>query len=236
MQQILGYMRRAVDDYKMIKPGDKIAVGISGGKDSMVLLKALSEFQKYFKIPFDLVGITIDPGFENKPGDFSQIQKFADEIGVEYIVKRTNLSEIIFDIRKESNPCSLCARLRRGALHNATVEAGCNKIALGHHRDDAGETLLMNLFQEGRLACFSPVSYLSRKDITMIRPLIFIPERILRNTSVRLSIPIVKSKCPADGVTMRQEIKQFISDKEKDDPGFSKKIFGALKRSGISGW
>lgn len=236
MQQILGYTRRAITDYDMIQPGDKIAVGISGGKDSMILLSVLNEFKKYFKIPFELVGITIDPGFENKPGDFSRIQKFADELDVEYVVKRTNLAEIIFDIRDEQNPCSLCARLRRGSLHNATLEAGCNKIALGHHRDDASETLLMNLFQEGRLGSFSPVSYLSRKDITMIRPLIYIPERIIRNTSVRLNIPIVKSKCPADGVTMRQEIKQFISDKEKNDPGFSKKIFGALKRSGLSGW
>lgn len=236
MQQILGYMRRAVVDYNMIEAGDKIAVGISGGKDSMILLKALREFQKYFKIPFDLVGVTIDPGFENRDGDFSRVQEFADKIGVEYVVKRTNLYEIIFDIRKEQNPCSLCARLRRGALHNATLEMGCNKIALGHHRDDAGETLLMNLFQEGRLACFSPVSYLSRKNITMVRPLVYVPERIIRNTSARLDIPIVKSKCPVDGTTMRGEMKQFILDREKNDPGFAKKIFGALKRSGISGW
>jgi len=236
MQHILSYMRKAIIDYKMIQPGDRIAVGVSGGKDSVVLLTGLGRLQKFLGIPFEVAGITLDPQFGGKPCDYGILAEYFAKEEVVYHIKRTNIGEVVFDVRKESNPCSLCARMRRGALHDVAKELGFNKIALGHHRDDAAETFLMNLFHEGRIACFSPVSYLSRKDLTMIRPLAYAPERIIRNTAARLQMPIVKSQCPVDGKTTRQKTKEFIAQQEKLSPGFGQRIFGAMKRAGISGW
>ena len=236
MQDILGYMRKAITDYHMIEDGDTIAVGVSGGKDSVVLLAGLARLQRFIGISYTLVAITLDPGFGGHQEDYSPIAKLCEQYGIQYVVKRTGMGEIIFDIRKEKNPCSLCARMRRGALHDTAKEYGCNKIALGHHFDDAVETFFMNLFQEGRIGCFSPVSYLSRKDLTMIRPLVFASEREIRNAATREHLPIVKSKCPVDGVTNRQNTKEWLVQMEQEYPGLRKRVFGAMKRANIDGW
>jgi len=236
MQKVLGYMRKAIQEFDLIKDGDKIAVGVSGGKDSLVLLKGLVMLKRFIGIEYDLVAVTLDIGFGGKWEDYAPIQALCDELGVEYVIKRTQIGEIIFDIRKETNPCSLCARMRRGALHDVAKEYGCNKIALGHHYDDAVETFVMNLFNEGRIGCFSPKSYLSRKDLTMIRPMVFAPEKDVRKACTRANLTIVKSKCPADGKTSREKTKTFIREKEKEDEGFAYRLFGAMRRAGIDGW
>lgn len=237
MQKVLGYMRKAIEEFDLIEDGDVIGVGVSGGKDSLILLKGLYLLKRFIGIDYKIIAITLDPQFNGVQGDYSSIQKLCDEMGIEYILKRTQIGQIVFDVRKEDHPCSLCARMRRGALHDTAKEAGCNKIALGHHRDDVVETFMMNLEIEGRIGCFSPKSYLSRKDITMIRPLVLAPEKAIRhavNTSE--DIKVVKSKCPADGHTKRQEMKEYLYEKERNDKGFKDRIFGALRRSGIDGW
>ncbi len=236
MQRMLSYIRRACDDYNLIEHGDKIAVGVSGGKDSVLLLSALSALRRFYPKNFELYAIILDPQFGGRKTDYSPIEKLCEEINVPLTIKRTHIGEIVFEERKEKSPCSLCARMRRGALHDACLELGCNKLALGHHKDDVIETFLMNLFSEGRLGCFSPLTYLSRKDIHMIRPLIYTPESEIQAAVARLSLPIVKSRCPADGVTLRQTMKEKIAQMEKQTPGVSEKIFGALVRSGIDGW
>ncbi len=233
MQRLMGYMRRAVMDFRMIENGDRIAVGVSGGKDSLALLLGLYELRRFIGIDYELVAITLDPYFGGSPTDYSAVARLCEERGIPYILKPTNIGAVVFDQRNEKNPCSLCARMRRGALHNAALEQGCNKVALGHHRDDAVETFLMNLFDEGRIGCFNAVTYLSRKDITLIRPLIYIPENIIRNTIVRLNIPIVKSRCPVDGHTSRERTKQFIRQKDKENKGFAVRLFGAVLRGGL---
>ena len=229
-------MRKAITDYDMIQPGDKIAVGVSGGKDSMALLLTLNRLKKYLGIPFEIVGITLDPQFKGIETDYSKIEEICKEHEIEYHIKRTEIGTIIFDERNESNPCSLCARMRRGSLHDLTKELGCNKIALGHHYDDAVETFIMNLFNEGRIGNFSPVTYLSRKDITMIRPMVYAPETIIQSVVTRHDIPIVKSICPVDGITNRQWTKDFLKDMEAKDKGFKERIFGAMKRAHVSNW
>lgn len=236
MQKMLGYMRKAITEFDMIQDGDKIAVGVSGGKDSLVLLMGLILLKRFIGIDYDLVAITLDPQFGGVPGDYSAVQKLCDEYGVPYVLQQTHIGEIVFDIRKEPNPCSLCARMRRGALHDAAKAAGCNKIALGHHFNDAVETFLMNLAVEGRIGCFAPKSYLSRKDIWMIRPMVFAPESEIKKAAKHLSLDVVKSKCPADGHTKREEMKEFIRERERVDKGFSDRVFGAMRRAGIDGW
>ena len=236
MQKMLSYIRRACDDYNMIEDGDKIAVGVSGGKDSVMLLAALCTMRRFYPKKYDIVAVILDPQFNGVQTDYAPIEKFCSENSVELVIKRTEIGKIIFEERREKSPCSLCARMRRGALHDATRELGCNKIALGHHYNDVIETFLMNLFSEGRIGCFSPVTYLSRKDITMIRPLIYAPESEISAAVERLSLPIIKSRCPADGNTLRQTVKERIAEEEKQNSGISEKIFGALVRSGIDGW
>ncbi len=236
MRRILSHTRAAIDDYKMIADGDRIAVGISGGKDSLMLLKALCELRRFYSADFQVVAITLDMRFNNQDGDFSEIQKMCDEYGVEYIVKPTDLYEIIFNIRKEPNPCSLCARMRRGILHEAAKEAGCNKIALGHHLDDAAETFLMNLLVESRIGCFAPVTYLSRRDLTMIRPLLYVREREVTAAAERLNLPVVKSGCPANENTKREEIKQLINELSARYGDVPERIIGAMQRGGIDRW
>lgn len=236
MRRILSHTRAAIDDYNMINDGDKIAVGISGGKDSLMLLKALCELRRFYSADFQVVAITLDMRFNNKDGDFSEIQKMCDDYGVEYIIKPTDLYEIIFNIRKEPNPCSLCARMRRGILHEAAKEAGCNKIALGHHLDDAAETFLMNLLVESRVGCFAPVTYLSRRDLTMIRPLIYVREREVTAATERLNLPVVKSGCPANENTKREEIKQLINELSARYGDVPERIIGAMQRGGIDRW
>lgn len=236
MQRILGYMRKAIQEFDLIQDGDRIAVGVSGGKDSMVLLTGLARLKRFIGIDFEVVGLTLDPQFGGVPGDYSAVEALCKELGVEYHIIPTEIGQIIFDVRKEPNPCSLCARMRRGALHDNAKALGCNKLALGHHYDDVVETFVMNLFNEGRLGCFSPKTWLSRKELWMIRPLVFAPEADVRRAAARENLPIVKSKCPADGHTSREDTKNFLAEREKLDNGFKYRLFGALRRSGIDGW
>ena len=236
MRKILSRTRAAVDDYKMIQDGDKIAVGVSGGKDSVMLLKALCDLKRFYPAKFEIVAITLDMRFDNQDGDFSPIQKLCDEYGIEYVIQRTDLYEIIFNIRKEECPCSLCARMRRGILHDTAKQLGCNKIALGHHLDDAAETFMMNLLIESRIGCFAPVTYLSRRDITMIRPLIYVRETAVEQAVERLNLPIIESKCPANEKTKREDAKillQKLSDEYGDVP---ERIIGAMQRGSIDRW
>lgn len=236
MQKILGYMRKAIQEYDLIHDGDIICVGVSGGKDSLVLLNGLILLRRFIGINYELKAVTLDPGFGGVRGDYSPVAELCESYGIEYHVIHTQIGEIVFDVRQESNPCSLCARMRRGALHDAAVSLGCNKIALGHNYDDAVETFVMNLFNEGRIGCFSPISYLSRKQLYLIRPLVFAPEREIRKAAEKNSLPIVKSKCPADGKTNRQSTKEYIAEMERSNHGFKDRLFGAMKRGNIDGW
>ena len=231
---LLSYTRRAVDDYSMIDDGDKIAVGVSAGKDSLALLCALSQLRRFYPKKFELIGITVDMGFDGM--DFSPIKNFCDELEVEYHVVPTQISKIIFDVRKESNPCSLCAKMRRGALHTAAKELGCNKVALGHHFDDVVETFMLNLFYEGRLGCFQPVTYLSRIDLHVIRPMIYMPEKDVRYFANKVSLPVISSPCPADKNTERENMKQLLASIEKENKGLRYRIFGAIQRGEIDGF
>lgn len=235
MRKMLSYLRRAVDDYHMIESGDKIAVGISGGKDSLILFQAMIQLKRFYPVPFELIGITIDLGFDT-PLETTGIRQIASENGIKYHVIQTQIKEIVFDVRKEENPCSLCAKLRKGALMDAAKQLGCNKVALGHNYDDVVETFFMKLFFEGNIGCFSPVTYLSRMDVTQIRPLIFAPEAEIKSTAERLNLPVFKNPCPADGETKRQEIKELIYSLRKQYPDLKEKVFGGLCRGKISGF
>ncbi len=237
MQKLIGYMRKAITDYSMLADGDKVAVGLSGGKDSVALLVGLCRLREFIGIKYEVMAITIDPCFDNVQTDYSPIERLCESLNVPYIIRRSDLGDIIFNQRKESNPCSLCARMRRGMLHDLCKEHGANKLALGHHYNDAVETLVMNLFHEGRIGCFQPVTYLSRKDLTMIRPLVLAPEKDVISDVKRNNLPVVKSKCPVDGATSREEIKGWLVEMEKTKyPGLTKRLFGAMKRSHINGW
>ncbi|MBQ9893838.1 MAG: tRNA 2-thiocytidine biosynthesis protein TtcA [Ruminococcus sp.] len=236
MQRILGHMRRAINEFDMIQNGDRICVGVSGGKDSLVLLVGLSRLRSFIGIDFEVVGVTIDPGFGGVVGDYSPVEEMCREQNIEYHVVPTQIGEIVFDIRKESNPCSLCAHLRRGALQDAALQFNCNKLALGHNMDDTVETFFMNLFNEGRIGCFSPVTFLETKDIYMIRPLVMAPEKEVRRAAKRAELPVIKSKCPADGHTNRQSTKEFLIERERADHGFRERMFGAIRRGDIDGW
>ena len=236
MRKILSRTRAAVDDYKMIQNGDKIAVGFSGGKDSVMLLKALCDLRRFYPESFELVAITLDMRFDNRDGDFSPIQKFCEENNVEYVIKKTDLYEIVFNIRKEESPCSLCSRMRRGILHDTAKELGCNKIALGHHLDDAAETFMMNLLIESRIGCFAPVTYLSRRDITMIRPLIYVRESAVEQSVERLNLPVIESKCPANEKTKREDAKILLKKLSEEYGDVPERIVGAMQRAGIDRW
>lgn len=236
MQRLLGLARKAIQEFHMIEDGDRIGVGVSGGKDSVALLQVLQQLRRFIGIDYEVVGITLDPGFGGKETDYSPIARLCEREGIEYIVKRTQIGEIVFDVLHEQNPCSLCSRMRRGALHDTAREAGCNKIALGHHYNDAVETFVMNLFNNGRLGCFSPVSYLTRKRLTMIRPLVFATEKEIASAVRQNNLPVVKSVCPADGNTERERTKEFLREREKLDPGFTYRLFGAMRRAGLDGW
>lgn len=234
MQRMLSFVRRAVDDYHMIAPGDRIAVGVSGGKDSVTLLATLAALRRFYPNPFTLYAITLDMGFPDM--DFSPIAAWCAQIDVPYTIVKTDIKQIIFDIRKEKNPCALCAKMRRGALHEAALNLGCKKVALGHHYEDAVETFFLSLFHEGRIHCFSPVTYLDRRDITVIRPLLYTPEGQVRGAVARLGLPIVRSTCTADGNTQRETVKQFVNAREQADHGFKQRIFSAIQNSHIKGW
>ncbi len=233
-KHLLSYVRRAVDDYSMIEDGDRIAVGVSGGKDSLALLCALAGLRRFYPKRFELIALTVDMGFEGT--DFSPISELCKSLEVEYRIIPTQLSTIIFEKRKESNPCSLCAKMRRGIIHSSAKELECNKVALGHHFDDVVETFMLNLYFEGRLGCFSPVTYLSRTDITLIRPMIYLPEKDVRYYSKKEELPIVESSCPADGNTQREEIKRMLAELDRQHRGLRYRIFGAIQRGGIDGF
>lgn len=234
MKRITSCVRKAVEEYDMIKEGDKIAVGISGGKDSLVLLASLATLCRYYPKKFTVVGLTLDMGYDE---DYSKIKEFCNSFGVEHLVKKTNIKEVIFDYRKEENPCSLCAKMRRGALNDFAIEQGCQRVALGHHNDDVLETFMLSLLYEGRINCFSPVTYLDRTDIYQIRPLIYVREADIRAVAKRLEIPVLKSSCPVDGETKREEIKNIISSLDKTvNAGMKKRLFTAISNSKIDGW
>lgn len=238
MQMLMSHIRAAMQKYNMVQDGDVIAVGVSGGKDSVALLCALAELRRFYPAKYELQAITLDPNFLHERADYSRLEELCSRLNVPYTIKRTELYDVIFEQRQEKNPCSLCARMRRGLLHDTAKELGCNKLALGHHLDDAVVTFYMNLLQGGRIGCFSPVSYLSRKELYMIRPLIFTREREIINTVNRLELPVVKSKCPADGVTERQKVAELINSLEREN-GYNaiyQKTIGALQRAGIDGW
>ena len=227
-------VRRGVDDYHMIETGDRIAVGISGGKDSLVLLCALAQLQRYYSHPFALEALTIELGYSEM--DFTSVAELCRRLGVPYTRVKTDISHVVFDIRKEANPCSLCAKMRRGALDNALKARDCNKLALGHHMDDAVETFVMSLLFEGRISCFKPVTYLSRADVTQIRPMIYAGEQRIANLAREMALPVVKNACPADRDSKRSEIKKLLKDAEADYPDLKSKIFGAMQRLPIEGW
>lgn len=233
-QKLLSYVRRAIDDYHMIEEGDKIAIGVSGGKDSLCLLLSLKSLQQFYPKKFELEAITVSLGL---PGAvYDGIQALCDEIGVHYTVVHTNIGPIIFEERKEKNPCSLCAKMRKGALNDEAEKLGCNKVALGHNKDDVVETFFMSLLYEGRINCFSPVSFLDRKKIYSIRPLMYVPENEAKSYIVNSGIKIVKNPCLVDGKTKRQETKELLALLSKDFDNLQGKAFGAIQRSDIKGW
>lgn len=234
LQKLLSYVRRAVEDYAMIEEGDRIAVGISGGKDSLTLLTALKGLQRFYPKRFELEAISVSLGFEGM--DFSPVKEYCDKIDVGFTMVETDIGEIIFKARREKNPCSLCAKMRKGALNNTVERLGCNKIALGHNRDDVIETFFMSLFYEGRIHTFCPVTYLERKKIKSIRPLMYVPEKDVKAFVKAQGIAVVKNKCPADGNTKREDTKNFVKEQIKKYDRFEEKIFTAIKRSSIYGW
>ena len=233
MQKLLGLVRRCVDDYDMIREGDKIAVGVSGGKDSLVLLVLLTGLKKYFNKSFELSAITIDMGIGM---DYTPIRGLCEELGVAYHIINTETAPIIFDHRKEKNPCSMCSKMRRGALNQAILDLGFHKLALGHHYDDAVETFVMSLIYEGRISCFQPVTDLDRTGIIQIRPMLYIHERTVDNFAARQNLPVVENRCPADKHTKREEIKQLVYDLSKTYPDLKERIFGAMQRLPLPQW
>ena len=234
LSDFTGTVRRAVDDYRMIQAGDRVAVGVSGGKDSMVLLLALDCLRKYYPEPFELEAVTIELGFEGMV--FTPVRELCEKLSIPYTCVKTDIKEIVFDVRKEDNPCSLCAKMRRGALNNVLRERNLNKLALGHHFDDAVETYMMSLLFEGRISCFQPVTFLDRSGVTQIRPLIYAGEQKITNLARELNVPIVENPCPEDKGSKRYEIKQLLKTMSVQYPDVKSKIFGAMQRLPLKGW
>ena len=231
MQKMMGLVRRCVEDYNMINPGEKIAVGISGGKDSLVLLQLLAGLREYSD--FELEAVTIDMGLGM---DYAPVREFCEKLNVPYTVVQTQIGPIIFDHRKEKNPCSMCSKMRRGALNQAILDRGIRKIALGHHYDDAVETFVMSLIYEGRISCFQPVTDLDRTGVIQIRPMLYIHERTVDNFATRMELPVVKNRCPVDKNTKREEIKQLVYDLSRTYPDLKERIFGAMQRLPLPEW
>lgn len=234
MQKILGYMRRAIDDYNMIEDGDKIAVAISGGKDSISMLMGLKNLQRFYPKQFEIIAVTINPGFEFFDTKF--IQDICTELDIPFIEEQAHIKEIVFDVRNEKNPCSLCANLRRGILNSVAIREGCNKIALGHNEDDVLETFFLNLLYGGSINTFAPISYIDRSKITLIRPLVYAPEKYIKNFVKRNNIQIMPKACPMDGVSKREDIKNLLFSIQKDIPTLRANLYGAIKRANINGW
>lgn len=227
MKRLLGVMRRAIQDFDMIKEGDKILVGISGGKDSMALVKCLSAYQKFSPVEFELAAVHMSMGFPDE--DDAVIRDYCKELGVDYHKLDTDIGRVVFDIREEKNPCALCARMRRGALHNEVKKMGYNKIALGHHADDAIETLFMSMIYEGRVSTFKPNTYLSRKEINNIRPFVYATEKQIVGVINKENIPVVASVCPADKTTKREYIKNLLDEIYRDNPKARTRFMTALQ-------
>ena len=234
MQRMLSYIRKAIDDFDMIENGDKIAVGLSGGKDSITLLMGLKALQRFYNKNFEVIAISINPGFDFFNSDF--LKNICNNIGVEFIEEKTHIKEIVFDIRKEKNPCSLCANLRRGILNSVAIREGCNKIALGHNEDDVLETFFLNLLYGGSINTFAPKAYMDRSGITLIRPLIYAPEKSIKTFVKKNNIEVMPKCCPMDGVSKREDMKNLIYNLQKDIPTLKANLFGAIKRSSIKGW
>lgn len=233
MQKLMGLVRRCVEDYEMIEDGDKIAVGISGGKDSLVLLRLLAALRSYHNKKFTLQAITIDMGLGM---DYSGIEEMCRELDVPYTIVKTEIGPIIFDYRKEKNPCSMCSKMRRGALNQALLDQDCNKLALGHHFDDAVETFMMSLIYEGRISCFQPVTHLDRTGVIQIRPMLYIHEKTVASFAQRENLPVLQNRCPVDKHTKREEIKDLIFSLAKDYPDLKERIFGAMQRYPLAAW
>jgi len=231
MQRLMGLVRRCVEDYDMIRPWEKVAVGVSGGKDSLVLLQLLAGLRQY--MDFELEAITIDMGLGM---DYSAVAAWCRELGVPYTVVKTEIGPIIFDHRKEKNPCSMCAKMRRGALNQAILDRGIHKIALGHHYDDAVETFLMSLLYEGRISCFQPVTDLDRTGVIQIRPMLYIHEKTVDNFAQRMNLPVVENRCPVDKTTKREEIKKLVYELSSTYPDLKERIFGAMQRLPLPEW
>ena len=234
MQRILGLVRACVSEYKMIDPGDRIAVGVSGGKDSLLTLCALARLRQFYPVPFTVEAITLEMGMPDM--DFAPVAALCERLGVPYTRISVPVYDIVFRDRQEKNPCSLCAKLRRGSLNTALTERGIRKIALGHHYDDAVETLLMNLLFEGRIGCFQPVTYLDRTGVTQIRPLLYCHEEDIRRVVAREQLPVVKNTCPRDGHSRRQEVKELLTELEGRYPDLKQQLFGAMGRYPLYGW
>lgn len=234
MQKILGYMRKAIEDYNMIDEGDKIAVCLSGGKDSTTMLMGFKALRRFYPKKFDIIAVTVDPGFEffNR----KLIEDTCKELDVPFFCEESHIKEIVFDIRNEKNPCSLCANLRRGIINSVAIREGCNKIALGHNEDDVLETFLLNLFYTGSISTFAPVSYMDRSKMTLIRPLIYAPEKDIRKFVKKNNIEIMPKACPMDGVSKREDMKELIKNMQVELPHIRANLYGAIRRSNISGW
>ena len=233
MQKLIGLVRRCVEDYDMIAPGDRIAVGVSGGKDSLALLVFLAELRRYHSAPFALEAISVDLGFGM---DYSGIRALCEKLDVPFTLVPTQISQVVFEHRKESNPCSLCAKMRRGALNQALVDRGLNKLALGHHYDDAVETFVMNLLFEGRIGCFQPVTDLDRMGVVQIRPMLYLHEKTVDNFVRKMELPVVENRCPIDKSTKREEVKQLVFDLSKTYPDLKERVFGAMQRLPLPEW
>lgn len=234
LQQVLSYVRKAVDDYGMIEENDKIAIGISGGKDSLTLLYALHGLKRFYPNHFEIHAVTVDLGFQNL--NLEKIQSLCKSLEVEYTVVKTDIAKIIFEDRKETNPCSLCAKIRKGALNEAIKLAGCNKVAYAHHKDDVVETMLMSLIFEGRFHTFSPVTYLDRMELHVIRPLMYMQEADVIGFINRHQVPVVKSPCPVDGYTKREYVKNLLKQLNQENPGVKERMFTAIQNGNLKGW
>lgn len=234
LQQVLSLVRKAIDEYHMIEEGDKIAIGISGGKDSLTLLYALHGLKRFYPKKFDIHAVTVDLGFNNL--NLDEIKALCEKLEVPYTIVKTDIAKIIFEDRKESNPCSLCAKMRKGALNDAIKEAGCNKVAYAHHKDDVVETMLMSLIFEGRFHTFSPNTYLDRMDLTVIRPMIYMQEADVIGFVNKYEVPVVKSPCPADGYTKREYVKDLLRNLNLENPGVKERMFTAIKTGNLKGW
>lgn len=234
LQQLMSQTRRAIDDYGMIHTGDKIAIGISGGKDSLTLLYALHGLQRFYPEKFDLEAITVDLG--NPDFDLSHIRHLCETMQIPYTVVKTEIAQIVFEERKEKNPCSLCAKMRKGALNDAVKKFGCNKIAYAHHKDDIVETMMMSLIYEGHFYSFPPITHLDRTNLTVIRPLMYVSEADVKGFCRKYQLPVVKSPCPADGYTKRQYVKDLLRKLNLENPGVKERMFSAIINGNISDW